>query len=77
MSLNFAYLFIIGKYVKIRFRNIESPYYFFISRVQKIKNVTTIRHKRLFLLTFLVSYFMWFLTLKLVMLYDLPLCLAH
>ena len=42
ISLNFPELFIIGKYVKIRFKNRGSPCYFLSSRGQKIKNVTKI-----------------------------------
>ena len=45
-SLNFPELFIIGKYVKIRFKNRGSPCYFLSSRGQKIKNITKIEHAR-------------------------------
>ena len=48
ISLNFPELFIVGKYVKVRFKN-ESPCYCLSSRGQKIKNVTKIEQKRLFL----------------------------
>ena len=37
MSLNFPELLIIGKYVKIRFKNRRSPCYFLSSRGQKKK----------------------------------------
>ena len=37
ISLNFPELFIIGKYVKIRFKNRVSPCYFLSSRGEKIK----------------------------------------
>ena len=36
ISLNFPGLFIIGKYVKIKFENWESPCYFQSSRGQKL-----------------------------------------
>ena len=49
-------MFIIGKYVKIRFKNRVPTYYFL--EVKKIKNITTIEQKRLFLFTFFVSFFM-------------------
>ena len=58
ISLNFLELFIIGKHVKIRLKNRRSPCYFLSSRGQKIKNITKIEQKRLFLFTFLVS-FLW------------------
>ena len=48
ISLNFPELFIKGKYVKIRFKNRGSPCYFLSSRDQKIKNITKIEQKRLF-----------------------------
>ena len=54
MSLNFSGRFIIGKYVKTRFRNRESPCYFFSSVGQKIKNITKVNQKRLLLFAFLV-----------------------
>ena len=66
ISLNFPELFIKGKYVKIRFKNRESPCYFLSSRGQKIKNITKIEQKRLLLFTFLVSFFMAFLAQKLI-----------
>ena len=66
ISLNFLELFIIGKYVKIRFKNRGSPCYFLSSRGQKIKNITKIEQKRLLLFTFLVSFFMAFLAQKLI-----------
>ena len=43
-----------------------SPCYFLSSRGQKIKNVTKIKRKRLFLFIFLVSFFMAFLAQKLI-----------
>ena len=42
ISLNFPELFIIGQYVKIRFKNKGSPCYFLSSRGQKIKHITKI-----------------------------------
>ena len=66
ISLNFPELFIIGKYVKIRFENRGSPCYFLSSRGQKIKNITKTEQKRLFLFTSLVSFFMTFLAQKLI-----------
>ena len=48
ISFNFPELLIIGKYVKIRFENRGSPCYFMSSRGQKIKNITKIEQKRLF-----------------------------
>ena len=59
-------MFIKGKYVKIRFKNRGSPCYFLSSRGQKIKNITKIEQKRLFLFAFLVSFFMAFLAQKLI-----------
>ena len=59
-------MFIIGKYVKIMFKNRGSPCYFLSSRGQKIKNITKIEQKRLLLFTFLVSFFMAFLAQKLI-----------
>ena len=72
-------MFIIGKYVKIRFKNRGSPYYFLSSRGQKINNITKAEHTRLFLFTLLVSIFMAFLTQKLIYTINiwLTLCLAH
>ena len=64
MSLSFPKLFIKGKYVKIRFKNRGLPS--LSARVQKIKNIIKIKHKRLFLFTFLVSFFMAFLAQKLI-----------
>ena len=66
ISLNFPELFIIAKYVKVRFKNSGSPCYFLSSRDQKIKNITKIEYTRLFLFTFLVSFFMGFLARKLI-----------
>ena len=62
ISLNFRKLIIKGKHVKVRFKNRGSPCYFLSSRSQKIKNITKIEPKRLFLFTLLVSFFMVFLT---------------
>ena len=63
----FPELFIKGKYVKIRFKNRESPCYFLSSRSQKIKNITKLGKKlRLILFTFFVSVFMAFLAQKLI-----------
>ena len=53
ISLDFSELFIIGKYVKIRFKGLSG--YFLISRAQEIKAITKIEQKRLFLFAFLVS----------------------
>ena len=50
MFLIFAELFIIGKYVKIRFKNRGLPCYFLSSRGLKIKNITKIEQKKLFFL---------------------------
>ena len=58
ISLNSPELFIIEKYVKIMLKNRGSPCYFLSSRGRKIKNITKIEQKRLFLFTFLVS-FLW------------------
>ena len=66
MSLNFPDLFTTGTYVKIRFKNRWSPRYFLSSRDQKIKTITKIVQKKLFLFTFLVSFFMAFLTRNLI-----------
>ena len=60
ISLNFPDLFILEKYVKIRFENRDSPCYFHSFRVQKIKNITKIQQTKLFLLTFFASFFMAF-----------------
>ena len=62
--LNFLELFIIGKYIKIRFKNRGSPCYFLSSRSQKINNITKIEQKRLCLCRFFVSSFMAFLVKK-------------
>ena len=64
ISLNFSELFIIRKYLKIRLKNRGSPCYFLSSRGQKIKNITKIEQKKLFLCTFLVSFFMAFFAQK-------------
>ena len=55
-----------GKYVKSRFKNRGSPYHFLSSRGKKIKSITKIELKRLFLFTLLVSFFMAFLVQKLI-----------
>ena len=60
-------LFIImGKYGKIKFKNRGSRCNFLSSRCQKIKNITKFEQMRLFLIAFLVSFFMAFLTQKLI-----------
>ena len=59
-------MFIIGKYVEIRFKNWGSPCHFLSCWGQKIKNITKIEHTRLFLFTFFVSFFMAFLEQKLI-----------
>ena len=74
--LTFPELFIIEKYVKIRFKNRGSPCYFLSSRGQKIKNITKIEQKRLFLFTFLVSFFMAFLAQKLIYTTNIKLTLS-
>ena len=66
MSLNFRELFIIEKYVKIRFKNKGSPCCFMSSSGQNTKNIKKIEKKRLFLFAFLVSLFMEFLAQKLI-----------
>ena len=38
IPLNFSELFIVGEYVKIRFKNRVSPCYFLGSRGKKVKN---------------------------------------
>ena len=63
---NFPELLITGKHLKIRFKNRGSPCYFFSSGGQKIKDIIEIEQKRLFLFTFLVSFFMAFLAQKLI-----------
>ena len=45
--LNFSELPILGKYIKIRFKNRGTPCYFLRSRGQKIKNITKIEKKRI------------------------------
>ena len=69
-SMKFLWIFLscsfIRKYVKIRFKNRGSPCYFLSSKGQKIKDITKIGQKRLFLFTFLVSFFMAFLAQKLI-----------
>ena len=50
----------------MRFENKGSPYYFLSSRGQKIKNITKIEQKRLFLFTALVSFLIAFLEQKLI-----------
>ena len=69
-SMKFLWIFLscsfIRKYVKIMFKNRGSPCYFLSSKGQKIKNITKIGQKRLFLFTFLVSFFLAFLAQKMV-----------
>ena len=65
-KFSWAVLFVIRKYLKIRFKNRESQSYILNSRGQKIKNITNIEQTRLFLFTFLVSFFMVFLAQKLI-----------
>ena len=48
ISLNIPKKFIIAKYVKIRFKNRGSAYYFLSSRRQKIKNITKTKQKIVF-----------------------------
>ena len=57
ISLIFSELFIIGKYVKTRFKNSGSPCYFLSSRGQKIKNITKIQQKRLFVCILVFVYY--------------------
>ena len=66
ISSSFPELFIIGKYVKMRFKNRGSPSYFLSSRGQKIKNITKMKQERLSLFTILVSFFITFLAQKLI-----------
>ena len=66
ISLNFPELFIIGKYVKIRFKNWGSPCYFVISRGQKIKSITKIDDRDCFCLRSWFHFFMTFLAQKLI-----------
>ena len=61
---NFPELFIMGKYVKIWFKNKGSSCYFLNSRGQEIKNITNIEQKKLSLFTFMVSFFMVLLVQK-------------
>ena len=63
---NFPELFIMGKYVKIWFKNKGSSCYFLNSRGQEIKNITNIEQKKLSLFTFMVSLFMVLLVQKLI-----------
>ena len=48
ISSNFPESLTVGKYLKMRFKNRGSPCYFLSSRGQKIKNITKIEQKRLF-----------------------------
>ena len=50
-----------------------------LSGGQKIKHITKVKQKKLFLFTFLISFFMAFLTQKLTCTVNiyLTLCLAH
>ena len=59
-------LFIIGKYVKMRFKNRSSPCYFLSSGGQKIKLITTMEQKVLLFFTILVSFLIAFLPQKLI-----------
>ena len=59
-------MFIIEKYLNIRFKNRWLPYYFLSSKGQKMKNFRKIEQKILLLFTFLVSFFMAFLTQRLI-----------
>ena len=52
--VNYFQLFIIEKYLKIRFKNRGSSHYVLSPRGQKIKNITKCEQNRLFLLTYLV-----------------------
>ena len=53
-------------YVKIRFKKRSHHAIFFSPRGQKMKNITKIEQTRLFLFTFLFSFFMAFLAQKLI-----------
>ena len=70
LSMKFCQIFLScslqEKHLKIRFKNRGSPCYFFSSGGQKIKDIIEIEQKRLFLFTFLVSFFMAFLAQKLI-----------
>ena len=66
ISLNFPRLFIKRKYIKIGFKNRGPPCYFLSSKGQKIKDITKIEQKRLFLFTLVVSFFWAFLAQKLI-----------
>ena len=48
ISSNFPESLTVVKYLKMRFKNRGSPCYFLSSRGQKIKNITKIEQKRLF-----------------------------
>ena len=65
IPLNFLELFIIGKYIKTRFKNRGSPCFFLSSTSQEIKNIK-IEQAKLFLVTFLVSFFMALVAQKLI-----------
>ena len=52
ISLNFPELFVTGKYVKIRFKNMMPPCYFLVSRGQNIRNILKIEQTTVFLFTF-------------------------
>ena len=69
MKLNlfkFFWVFHYREIWKIRFQNWRRPCYFPSSRSQKIKNISKTEHTRPFLFTFLVSFFMAFLSQKLI-----------
>ena len=63
---NFPELLIIEKDVKISSKNRGSPCYFLTSRGQKFKDITEVIPNILFLFTFFVSFFMGFLTQRLI-----------
>ena len=64
--LSFTELFIIKKYVKIRFKNRRSSCCFLSSIGQNTQNIAKVKLKRLFWFTFFVSFFMAFLAQKLI-----------
>ena len=59
-------MLILGKYLKIRFKNRGSPYHFLSSGGVKIKSITKIEQMKLFVFTLLVSFFIAFLAQKLI-----------
>ena len=58
ISLNFPEMFIIGIYVKIRFKSRESLHYFLSSRGQKIKKIQKLNKRHCFCLHFWF-HFLW------------------